>query len=180
VNGPVILTEGTFSLMKTPTPNPWGIMSGQCRESAENLGADWKDKRYVAGAGWYNKYGEYVGSGDLSLRDLFLLANEVLTGDEILIVLSEEDSFRCFIRGTEEHHRAFFKGNGLYATPPRWDKPGHGYLAERCVLIVAERKIFLAGDKISQVWTTLESPRFEVKARGEIRDLIYRMSKGQE
>ena len=55
------LTQETFSLMKTPVPNPWGIVAGQKRNPKE---------RVIESAGWYNKEGEYIGFGDLSAMDL--------------------------------------------------------------------------------------------------------------
>ncbi len=152
----VILTEDTFSLVKTPTPNEWGIVAGQYRKpqdkKIEGLGPDWGNARFIKKAGWYNKCGRYVGSGDLSLADIDKLVSEILENDEIFIALSNKDSFRNFVRGSKEYHGAFHKGNGLYAEMPPWQEPGFDYLADRCILLLAKNQICLAEDKLHKVW----------------------------
>ena len=141
----ILLTEDTFSLMKTHEPNPWGIVSAQKRDPKE---------RVVANAGWYNGRGEYVGFGDLSASDLVKLA-QVLQVGEVFVVLSENDSFRNFVKGTDAYYAAFC-GGGVPIVPLNWQKPGFEYLKERCILIVVCGSVSVVEDKVRGLSASLE------------------------
>lgn len=78
-----MLTKELFS-DDAPT---FGLVSGQMRNSLEKI---------FHNAGWYNQYGEKVGWGDMSLKDLEHVSKEIDEND-MFIVLGESDSFWNFV-----------------------------------------------------------------------------------
>lgn len=126
------ISEDTFSLMRGLAENPWGMYAAQkCSRHV----------RVIEDAGWYDKRGKYVGSGDLSAKNVVDLA-ETLPEKELFIALTDKDSFRNFIRGTPEYY-ATFCGGGVPVTPPPHAEPGIEYITERAVLMIARGSVLM-------------------------------------
>lgn len=120
--------------MKGLAENPWGMYAAQkCSPHV----------RVIEDAGWYNKYLKYVGFGDLSAKNVVDLA-ETLPEKELLIALTDKDSFRNFIRDTPEHY-ATFCGGGFPVVPPH-DDPGIDYIRDRAVLVIARGSILMKNE----------------------------------
>jgi hypothetical protein len=95
------------------------LYSGQMRGGSGKL---------THNSGWYNKSGEKLGWGDLSVSDMKRIAKEI-GNDELFIVLSEGNSHWNFVGCTatvdlDEH------------------APGAQYVAEKAMYIIGRRKYY--------------------------------------
>lgn len=108
----------------------FGLYYGQYRH---------RDNSYGHNAGWYNKLGEKLGYGDLSVNDVKRIAAELEEG-ELFITMGEQDSFWKFVTfnpGTIGAH---------CATSPEEQAPGQKYVAEKAVYVITKGKIYV-GDE---------------------------------
>ncbi|TSC89140.1 MAG: hypothetical protein G01um10143_521 [Parcubacteria group bacterium Gr01-1014_3] len=80
--------------------------------------------------GWYNKSGEKLGWGDLSIED-FGQISRYLMDDEIFVVLSES--------ATNDFAGALPTEESLQA-------PGVEYVAENAMFIIAKRRVYRVDD----------------------------------
>ncbi|MEW6617480.1 MAG: hypothetical protein AB1333_03635 [Patescibacteria group bacterium] len=87
---------------------------------------------FVKNTGWYNKWGEELGRGDLAAFNIKRLKNELLDG-EFFIVLSQEDSWE---RTINEAHKKYPKKFG------RGKTPGSLYVASRAWIIIASKVVY--------------------------------------
>ncbi|MES3005153.1 MAG: hypothetical protein V4690_03545 [Patescibacteria group bacterium] len=105
------LTKGVYGTEFNATQNaPLGLRCGQMKAG----------NKITHNHGWYNKFGERLGFGDLSADDFQRIMTEI-EGDELFITLGEEDS----------HH-------GLMSDHPEleYDAPGVDYIVQHCRYVV--------------------------------------------
>ena len=81
------LIKGMYGHEFKPTCNLFGLYCGQMRGG---------DAKMTHNSGWYNKSGEKLGFGDLSVKDFKKISKE-LEKDELFIILGESDSFWNFV-----------------------------------------------------------------------------------
>lgn len=109
----------------------FGLSDGQC------LSRD-----FVHNGGWYNKLGEKLGWGDLSLSNIKRISEELEEG-ELFIVLSEQDSFW--------EHVTDIRGPavcGMVTVDKESEmNPGQQVLIEKARYIIAKGAIYLPPDK---------------------------------
>jgi len=87
----------------------------------------------VHNGGWYNKAGEKLGWGDLSVKDMKYICDS-LNADELFIILGEQESFWDFV--SDLGHSA-----QTATTRPEIDAPGVDYVAEHALYILAKGKL---------------------------------------
>ena len=93
-------------------------------------------KRMSKNSGWYNKSGEKLGFGDLSEDDILRIGRG-LQGDELFIVLGEQDSYWSFNR---EIGSATKETEGLTE-----EAPGVNYVADKCFYVFAPGRLLSVG-----------------------------------
>jgi hypothetical protein len=93
---------------------------------------------FTHNSGWYNREGEKLGWGDLSLED-FQHISDGLDENELFIVLSESDSFWNFVT------RPGLIGS-ISEVNPDVNAPGKEYVAEHCMYIIAKGKVYTVTD----------------------------------
>jgi hypothetical protein len=94
-----------------------------------------KNTMMIKNSGWYNKSGEKLGWGDLSIQDFQRISRE-LRKDQFFIILSEWDSFWKFVT---------FHGSGRHSKiiVSRKEKaPGIKYVAEHAAYVIALNKLY--------------------------------------
>ena len=89
---------------------------------------------YCHNAGWYNKEGEKIGWGDLSIQDIHNIKNNLPEGEPFFI-LSERDSFWNFVTeiGTI---------GGLCKTDKTESSPGIDYVIEKFRYLIMNGNIY--------------------------------------
>lgn len=109
---------------RRPKPD-FGLRNGQMRP---------RTTRAVKNAGWYNRQGEKLGWGDLSMADMRRIAQSLRKG-EMVILLSERDSFWAFVT-------KFSGGVGSECETANAEMaPGRAYVSSRCTHVISPRKI---------------------------------------
>src|ERR1700686_2213735 len=107
------LTKGMYGDQFKRESRLFGIACGQMRAA-----------ELVHNGGWYNKDGEKLGWGDLSLSDMDRIASELEEG-ELFVILGEQDSFWSFV------YARGLPNIGLEETAP-----GKAYVADKARFIV--------------------------------------------
>lgn len=109
----VKLTQGMFS---DPKCNAFGLSYAQV-----------KTNPLFKSAGWFNRKGEKLGYGDLSVQDLWSIANQ-LHDDDVFLALTEADT--------------------IWNIPSDLDKfkPGHRYVFEHAVLGITRYDVYKIKD----------------------------------
>jgi hypothetical protein len=92
---------------------PFGLKCGQIRGDV-----------IFRNVGWYNKSGERLGWGDLSIEDVEKIVRDIPEG-EIFVIMTEQDAYWNLIK-----------------TERDLDKPGKDYVLERARLIFARGKFY--------------------------------------
>lgn len=121
------LKRGMYGSEFKRTSNLFGIHCGQMRSG--------KDKR-VHNGGWYNKFGEKLGWGDLSIQD-FISIRGSLREDELFIILKEDASYWNFVS---------FQGKNRVFLAKKESYPGISYVVRHCIYIIASDSIYSVRD----------------------------------
>ncbi len=121
------LTKGVYGHEFRPASNLFGLSCGQIRS-----------KDFVHNGGWYNRAGEKLGWGDLSVDDFQRIYRE-LNDDELFIILGERDSFWNFVT------RPGLIGS-MAETEPTVEAPGVDYVAEKCRFIIGRNGLYLVDE----------------------------------
>lgn len=114
------LTKGLYGHQFEQASNLFGLSCGQIR-----------GKDFVHNGGWYNKLGEKLGWGDLSVEDFQRIRRELEEG-EMFIILGESDSFWNFVT------RPGLLGHNA-VTKPDVEAPGVDYVAAKARYIITKR-----------------------------------------
>ncbi len=125
-----------------------------------------RSKDYVHNGGWYNRQGEKLGWGDLSLDDLQRIEQQLEEG-ELFIILYEADSFRAFVRSPG------IIGSRSVVNPDI-EAPGVQFVAERCCIIIAHGRLCYVdryGEQREKSFAC-DGVRFEVLAPEEAKQFI--------
>jgi hypothetical protein len=118
------LTKNMYGTESRRTGNLFGLACGQMR-----------GRQFVHNGGWYNKAGEKLGWGDLSVDDFMTIALELEEG-EVFIVLHERASFWQFVT------RPGLLGSDAQ-TAVDINSPGLDYVSENAAYIIAPCEIFV-------------------------------------
>jgi hypothetical protein len=111
------LTKSMYGQEFGRTGNLFGLHCGQIRS-----------RDFCHNAGWYNKLGEKLGWGDLSVEDFQRIRRELEEG-EMFIILGEQDSFWNFVT------RPGLLGHNA-VTKPDVEAPGVDYVASKARYII--------------------------------------------
>ena len=117
------LEKGMYGSEFRSKKGPFGLACGQMR------GHD-----FCHNAGWYNKAGEKLGWGDLSLDDIRTICREIDPG-ELFVILSEHDSFWKFTTSIGTI-------GSMCSVRPDAEAPGVDYIAEHARYIIANGAIY--------------------------------------
>lgn len=119
---------------------------------------------FVRNGGWYNKAGERLGWGDLSLKDFLRISSELENG-ELFIVLYELDSYWNFCAPS-----------GIIGTTKITRKePGVDYVAEHCCFIIVPGLLYgvpKQKDSRNANKMCVEKVQFKVLERDAARQLV--------
>lgn len=120
------LTKGCFGhqFQKETVPDFEFLRCGQIRHQ-EHFGHN---------AGWYNKFGEKIGWGDLSKQDVQRI-QKALIDHELFITVAEHDSFWNFVT-------SFGMIGSMCSTSKDEQAPGIDYVAEKSRFIIAHNELF--------------------------------------
>lgn len=101
-----LLTKSIYGLETDAKKTPFGLLNNQIKTDS-----------IVNNGGWYNGISQKLGSGDLTIKDLYKISKEI-PKEEIFVVLSEFDS--------------------VWGIPTSLDasEPGRDYIAQNCMWIV--------------------------------------------
>lgn len=133
-----LLTRGMYGKEFNPTPNaPFGLRCGQMR--GRNL---------VHNGGWYDRWGNKLGWGDLSPDDFRRIAAEIPV-DELFVVLGEQESFWEFVEKIGPI-------GSMSRTRPEIDHPGVEYMVQHAHFIIGRGRLYYIDRYKSCKETTLE------------------------
>lgn len=122
------LTKGMYGTEFDQTSSLFGLRCGQMSSGQSKI---------THNSGWYNKRGEKLGWGDLSLGDFQRIADEI-EEDELFIILNEQNSYWNFFKkklpedapGVEyvaTHSRFIIAAGQLYGVGSFVDRNAEGY-----------------------------------------------------
>lgn len=116
------LTKGMFEYrLENPAPSTrFGLSNGQFYHGYTEL---------IHNGYWYNKHGERLGWGDLSVEN-FQRISEEIEDNELFIILSEHDGYRRIVRQSQGRET-----DTLHA-------PGVKYVAEHAAFIITKNKLY--------------------------------------
>lgn len=97
------------------------------------------DPDKVHNGGWYNLVGEKLGWGDLSPEQILRISQEI-EENELFIVLSEHDSFWCYVKEFGD------TGEDCETDEARMLWPGIEYVMEKCKLIIRKGMVEAVAD----------------------------------
>ena len=118
------LTKGMYEYNKSiPTSNLFNLR--HCQISPKGI-------KIVHNGGWYNKFGERLGCGDLSTED-FQRISKKLRKDELFIVLTESAASWNFTK-----RKKFPRGVKL-----KIEAPGVKYVAEHAMYVIARNQMYV-------------------------------------
>lgn len=115
-----MLNKGVYGTEFRPVTGRFGLSCGQLRGS-----------RVIHNGGWYNIYGEKIGWGDLSHRDLENISHG-LTESEVFVILAEHSSYWAFVSSNKEMNRV----------DPKEESPGLDYILNHFVYLIIKGKIY--------------------------------------
>ncbi|MCK9351946.1 MAG: hypothetical protein WCT49_01465 [Candidatus Paceibacterota bacterium] len=149
------LTKGMYGSEFHHLSELFGIHCGQMR----------CDKKITHNSGWYNRNGEKLGWGDLDALDFQRISEEIEEG-ETFIVLSEQDSFRNFVK------RSGVIGS-IVTVDDAEQCPGIEYMAEKALYVITRGKLYKTNryDSGNKVYLQY-GVSFELVALGEMKKLI--------
>ena len=108
--------------------------------------------------GWYNKAGEKLGWGDLSIEDFERIYREI-EEDEVFIILGESDSFWNFVT------RPGLLGHNA-AVKPDVEAPGVDYVAAKARFIITKNGYHFVDDySRKDEWVNFDGLEFRVVSR---------------
>lgn len=119
----------------------------------------WRSPSLVTNAGWYNKFGEKIGCGDLAIEDFQRISREI-NDDECFIVLVEEISFKNF-HGLKEEYI---------------DVVGKDYITQYAVYIIKKNLFIIVDDSLEQSKMVEKSYVFKQKQNISRKDVILFIS----
>lgn len=131
------LTKGMYGSEFNLKSDLFGLACGQMRCGG----------KLTHNSGWYNKSGEKLGWGDLSVAD-FARIRDGLEEGELFIILCEGDSFWNFVK-----HNPGIIGS-MCKTAPTADAPGVEYVAEHAAYIISTKEVCYVAHK----WDTRRGP----------------------
>jgi hypothetical protein len=117
------LTKGMYGTEFNQTSGLFGLRCGQMR----NIGTH--------NSGWYNRAGEKIGFGDLTVGDFERIASE-LEDNDMFIVLKEDDSFWNFVT------KPGLVGS-MASTSPDVQAPGVDYVAEHAQYAIVASEMYV-------------------------------------
>lgn len=129
---------------------PFGLKCGQMRV-----------QRRVHNGGWYNKFGEKIGWGDLSLDDMVRISQEI-PNDELFFILSEQNSFWNFVK------RPVSCIGSLQNVDQSEANPGIDYVIDNFLFLIRKNKIY----NKNEFYDKCESP-FAFIDEDSIRNLTF-------
>ena len=115
-------------------------------------------------AGWYNKLGEKLGWGDISIGDFQRICREI-EGDELFITLSERDSFWELVVDLGA-------SASTAVMSPSAEAPGVEYVAEKCHYIIGRDEIYHIDNNDSGDRVIIKGLSFKVLSREAAKILI--------
>lgn len=120
------LFKGMYGDYLNPKADLFDLYSGQMRGGKTKM---------THNSGWYNKSGEKLGWGDLSVGDFKRISREIKK-TEVFIILNENDSFWKFVThlGTV---------GCMCKINPAEKAPGVNYVAEHAVYVIARKKFYI-------------------------------------
>ncbi len=86
---------------------------------------------FITISAWYDKNGNRIGLGELSLKDLKLIS-ENLKYDELFIIVNIDDSFWCFISGKKPERNLDLDEN-----------VSKDFLYNNSIIIIAKNKMYI-------------------------------------
>lgn len=120
------LFKGMYGNHFDPKAALFDLYSGQMRGGKTKM---------THNSGWYNKSGEKLGWGDLSVGDFKRISREI-NKTELFIILSERDSFWNFVT----HIGAV---GCMCQTNPAEKAPGVNYVVEHARYVIARKKFYI-------------------------------------
>ena len=123
------LTKGVYGGEFDSLIGPFDLMCGQMR-----------GRGMTHNSGWYNRLGEKLGFGDLSVEDFDRIAAGLEEG-ELFIILSESDSFWNFV--TKPGHFGY-----QAKTQPTVEAPGVEYVAAHAMYVIGPKQFYCSGEFI--------------------------------
>ena len=116
------------------------LIEGLWIEHKSNLFGLSKDQMrlddFIHNGRWYNLAGEFIGYGDLSIRDLLTISRG-LEGDEVFVVLHENDGYNQRVA----HNQAIKAGQSLDAVVIN-GIAYRDYVAAKCHYVVVAGVVF--------------------------------------
>ncbi len=144
------LTKGMYGHEFGSTSDLFGIRCGQMRGG-----------ELVHNGGWYNRLGEKLGWGDLSIEDMQRIASQLEEG-ELFIILGERDSY------WDIHEEKGDQKKDEHA-------PGVEYVTKKCRYIIAPKQLYAAdefGNVTEPVKRQLDGMEFTWLPREMVNRLI--------
>lgn len=127
----IFLFPGIYGTEFNYVKGPFDLKCGQMRAN-----------QFTHNSGWYNKFGQKLGFGDLSAKDIKTISKEI-PEDELFYVLSETDSFWNFVT------KISIIGS-LSTTDPKEQEPGIEYVEEHFIYLITRNKIYCRGNKFER------------------------------
>ena len=127
-----------------------------------------RSRDFVHNGGWYNRAGEKLGWGDLSLADFQKIAEDLEEG-ELFVILHESDSFWNFVE------RPGIIGS-MAVVKPTVEAPGVEFVAEKAAYIIAPMECYYVDRYGShkEIRTTIDGMPFTVLKADDVKTFITR------
>ena len=132
------LIKGMYGHEFGPTSDLFGLRCGQVRGGG--------NAKMTHNSGWYNKAGEKLGFGDLSVTDFQRISKELADG-ELFIILGESASFWNFVT----QHGII---GSMCQTKPTVEAPGVEYTAKYAMYVIARNQLYCVSNEESKKETS--------------------------
>lgn len=116
------LTRRMFGHEFNPKSREFGLCCGQIRGG---------DGLIIRNSGWYNKLGEKLGFGDLTVENFQRISNELEDGEQF-IILNEFDSYLKLATRSVK----------AIVTEPTMEAPGVDYVAKHAIYIIVRNQLY--------------------------------------
>lgn len=141
----------------SPTGNLFGLRCGQLRSGLD---------RMIHNSGWYNKFGEKLGFGDLAAGDFKKIAR-ALRPRELFIILTEQRSYSDF--------RWPSLVDNAVAAKLDIEAPGVNYVAKHATYVIARNQVYFV-DPFAEPKERIPQRRgrFRVMKPNEVKALMVK------